>query len=136
MKIKILTFVFGSMILASSFFILPKLSFAAGLVPSCNTKVDTVNGGFTDPCNFDRLIDLVNNVINFILIDLVTPIFALIMVYVGYLYLSDMGSAENKGKAKKILIKSVAGFVIALAAWLVIKTILTTLGFIGPMLLA
>jgi hypothetical protein len=100
-----------------------------GLVPICNTMVDGAKGGFSDPCDFDVLLAFVNKIINFLLVVMATPLFALILVYVGWLYLSDMGSAENIGKAKKILKNVVIGYIIALAAWLIVKTILSTLGF-------
>jgi hypothetical protein len=126
---KILPFVLGFIIIFS----IPVLVFAAGLVPNCNV---IVNGEMTKPCNFDSLMTLINNVINFVLITLATPIFALILIYVGWLYLSSGGSSENVTKAKKILKNAVIGYIIALVAWLVVKTILTTLGFTGPMFLS
>ncbi len=100
-----------------------------GLVPICNTMVDGAKGGFSDPCDFDVLLAFINKMINFLLIKMATPFFALILVYVGWLYLSDMGSAENIKKAKTILKNVVIGYIIALAAWLIVKTILSTLGF-------
>ncbi|MFA6515009.1 MAG: hypothetical protein WCT42_01960 [Candidatus Paceibacterota bacterium] len=100
-----------------------------GLVPICNTEVDTTSGGFKNPCNFNVLLAGVNRVINFLLITMATPLFALILVYVGWLYLSDMGSSENINKAKKIFKNVIIGYLIALAAWLIVKTLLATLGF-------
>ncbi len=104
----------------------PMIMFSAGLVPDCaeNTATDGVYG-----CDFNYFMQLLNTVINFVLYTLATPIFALIIVYAGWLYLSDGGSSENVGKAKKILKNAVIGYVIALAAWLIVKTILTSLGF-------
>lgn len=107
-----------------------------GLVPVCNTKVNSTTGAFDDPCDFNMVMAIINKVINYLLVYLVTPLFALILVYVGWLYLSASGSSENVTKAKKILRNAVIGFVIALAAWLIVKTILTTLGFTGPMFLS
>jgi hypothetical protein len=100
----------------------------SGLVPICNTIVDN-NGGFKDPCDFNVLLAGVNKLINFVLITLATPLFVLIIIYVAWLYLSDMGSAENVTKAKKILKNAIVGYIIALAAWLIVKTILSTIGF-------
>lgn len=100
-----------------------------GLVPICNTEVDSENGGFKDPCDFNMVMALVNKVINFMLITLATPLFALIIIYVAWLYLSDMGSSENITKAKKIFKNVVIGYLIALAAWLIVKTILVGVGF-------
>lgn len=110
----------------------PIMVLGAGLVPDCNI---IVNGVMTKPCDFNSLMTLINSVINFLLITLATPLFALILIYVGWLYLSSGGSSENVTKAKKILKNAFIGYVIALAAWLIVKTILTTLGFTGPMFL-
>lgn len=130
---------------------------AGGLVPECNTtilpehtevisehtevidgktvtvpaKTVTVPLNYSDPCDFNMVITLINTVISFVLIDLATPIFALIIIYVAWLYLSDMGSSENVTKAKKILKNAVIGYVIALAAWLIVKTILSGFLFKG-----
>lgn len=121
---------------------------SAGLVPKCNTiatpeTTEVINGvtvsthaGFKDPCDFNMLMTLINTVISFLLIDLATPIFVLILIYVAWLYLSDMGSSENISKAKKILKNAFIGYIIALAAWLIVKTILTTLGFEGETFLS
>jgi LysM repeat protein len=101
-----------------------------GLVPDCNSgEVDPVTGNYTNPCNFNVVMSLINKVINFVLVTLATPLFALIMIYVGYLYLTASGNSENINLAKKILKNAVFGYIIALIAWLLVKTILTTLGF-------
>jgi len=107
-----------------------------GVVTDCNTgPIDPNTGNYVNPCNFNRLMETINKVINFVLFTLATPLFALIIIYVAWLYLSDMGSAENVKKAKKIFKNVVIGYIIALAAWLIVKTILSSLGFNGPMYL-
>ena len=108
----------------------------SGLVPKCNTgKIDPVTKNYENPCDFNSLLGGVNKFINFVLITLATPLFALILIYVGWLYLSAGGSSENVTKAKQILKNALIGYIIALAAWLIVKTILTALNFTGPMFL-
>lgn len=120
---KISSFILGFV----AVFSLPILVFAAGgIVPECG---EVVNGEITKQCDFNYLLELVNNVINFALVTLATPLFALILIYVAWLYLSDMGSAENVTKAKHILKNALIGYLIALAAWLIVKTILASVGF-------
>lgn len=115
-----------------------------GLVPKCNTQAtqvksevgndgitDKTSAGFTDPCDFNMLIAMINNLITFLLVTMATPIFALIVIYAAWLYLSDMGSSENVKKAKHILKNAIIGYIIALAAWLIVKTIVSMLGFTG-----
>jgi hypothetical protein len=97
---------------------------AGGLVPDCPDK----------GCGWGELMVLVNNVIKFLLFTIATPLVALILVYAGWLYLSSGGSSENIVKAKKILLNVVVGYVIGLAAWLIVRTIVTSLG-VDPALL-
>jgi len=103
--------------------------------PTTGTSDMSVKGGGLVPdcpstgCGFNELMKLINTVITFLLFTLATPLFALILIYVGWLYLSAGGSSENVTKAKKILKNALIGYVIALAAWLIVKTILVTLGF-------
>lgn len=87
-------------LLASILFIPRAFSFAeekVGLVPNCGRVVD---GKIAQQCNFEYLITLINNVITFLLTTFATPLFALIIVYAGWLYLSSGGSTENVSKAK------------------------------------
>ena len=91
---KVIPFVLGFAIIFS----VPLISFGAKLVPECNI---IVNGVMTEPCDFNYLMTLINNIISFILITLATPIFALIIIYAGWLYLSSGGSSENVSKAIK-----------------------------------
>lgn len=101
------------------------------IVPICNTKVDTVKGGYSDPCDFNALLKLINNVIAFLLFVIATPFIALILVYAGWLYLSSSASPKNIETAKTIFKNAILGYVLALAAWLIIKTIMTSLGLHG-----
>lgn len=138
---KISVFILGFLLVFSPFIIFAgykevgtcsgntKVEFS-GLVPICNTTID-VKGNICDPCNFNMLLALVNNLISFVLFTLATPLFALILIYAGWLYLSDQGSAENKNKAKKVLKNAFIGYIIALAAWLIVKGILWAVDYQG-----
>ena len=99
---------------------------ASPIVPDCGKVVgDTIE----NPCDFNYLIKLINNIITFLLIDLATPLFALIIIYTGWLYLSAGENSGNITKAKSIFKNAIIGYVVALASWLIVKTILTSLGF-------
>ncbi len=82
-------------------------------------------------CDFNSLMKLANNIIDFLLKRIALPIFALIFAYVGWLYMSSAANPSQRSKAKGILINSVVGFIIAMAAFLIIELILTTLGYEG-----
>ncbi len=112
-----------------SFFILvsmlfPLVSAAANLVP-CGTSADPT------PCNFNALMELINRVIKFILFDLTIPLAAIIFAYAGFILLTGGSSEEKRSKAKSIFGNVFFGLVIALAAWLIVETVLHALGYQG-----
>jgi hypothetical protein len=99
-----------------------------GIVPRCNYgEIDAQTGQYKVPCNFTFFMKLVNNVIKFLLFVIATPLIALIIMYTAYLYLTAGGNSGQVEKVKHILFNAVIGYIIALAAWLIIKTILTSL---------
>jgi|SRR3989344_771067 len=92
-----------------------------GLVP-CKTAAE---------CNFGALMKLVDNVIKFVLYKLVLPIAAIMFAYAGFLMVTSGGSTESWSKAKSIFLNTVLGLIFALAAFIIIKLILTILGWDG-----
>lgn len=110
-------------------FILPILSIhAEGLVPDCGKVVD---GVMSNPCNFNSVMELIKNVIHFLLFVIATPLAALAFCYAGFKLLTAGGSPEQITKAKHIIRNVIIGYVLALGAWLVVNTIFSTLGFKG-----
>lgn len=100
----------------------------SGLVPKCNVgAIDTTTGQYVHPCDFNYFMALLNGLIKFLLFVIATPMVALIIMYTGYLYLTAGGSAGQTEKARHILFNVVIGYIIALAAWLVVNTIITSL---------
>jgi len=81
-------------------------------------------------CNFSHLIQLANSIINF-LIRISSFLAAIAFTYVGWLYVTSGGDSGKKSEAKGILMKVVFGFVLVLGAWLIVKLILTSLGYGG-----
>lgn len=118
--------------------IAPALSFAQitvdsdnkGLIP-CGRDVDIVSGTIKNPCQFGHVLILINTVIKFILFGLVVPIAAIMFFYAGFELVTSGGSSEKRGIAKKVFTNAVFGLVVAVAAWLIIKTILSILGYDG-----
>ncbi len=103
--------------------VMPALSFAYHLgdplVPACTN------------CSWKDLMDLVNNVITFILEGMVIPIAAIMFVYAGFELVTSGGSTEKIGIAKKVFTNTVIGLILAVASWLIVKTILSILGYNG-----
>lgn len=101
----------------------PALSLADGLVPCDNTKTT---------CDFNQLMNMVNTVIKFVLYDMVIPIAAIMFAYAGFLMVTAGGEAAHaRTKAKDIFTNAVIGLIFAVAAFLIIRTILSILGYQG-----
>lgn len=83
-------------------------------------------------CDFNAFTALINRVIKFILFDMVIPISAIMFAYAGFLMVTAGGEAAGaRTKAKSIFYNAVFGLIIAVAAFLIIKTILSILGYEG-----
>jgi len=159
MKRKIFTFILSFLIFFGPLFSF-NLAFAKPIVPNCG-KLQKVPEVGTDgkpiyrdknndivksetqgqqmmvtamlaPCDFDYLMQLINNVIDFLLFIVATPLVAIILCYAGFLMITAGGNSEKAGKAKHILTNVIFGYIIALIAWLVINSIMSALGFTGP----
>jgi hypothetical protein len=85
-----------------------------------------------DNCGFTDLMTLIQKVISFILFALAVPIAAIMFAYAGFLLITSGGEASQKTKAKKIFTNVAIGFIIAVAAWLIVKLVLSLLGYEPP----
>ena len=87
------------------------------------------------PCGgsqgWNQLMTLINNVINFILFRLALPIAAIMFAYAGFELLTAGGDTSKMKKAKSIFLNVALGLVFAVAAWLIVDTVLTILGYHG-----
>jgi hypothetical protein len=92
------------------------LGATAGIVP-CDSFVS---------CNLCSLGQLIQNIINFLL-GLAIPLSAIGFAWSGILYFSSGGSPGQVEKAKKIFKDMFIGFIIAISAWLIIQTLISTL---------
>lgn len=124
-KKKILISVFVFMLI-----LLPFVASADGLVP-CGGGVDT-KGNIEEACDFNFLMNMVNNIIKFVLFKLAVPVAAIMCAYAGFKMVTaggDSGSAREM--AKNTLTNAVVGLALAAAAWLIIRTLLSVFGFNG-----
>ena len=116
-----------------SVFMVPTTSHAL-LVP-CGVAQDTAtlagHPEYTQPCEFRHFMDLINVVIRFILFNLSVPIAAIMFFYAGLLMVTSGGSTESKSKATKIFTNTAIGLIIVAGAWLVVRTLLSVLGYDG-----
>lgn len=95
---------------------LPLMAMAAGGLVPC----DGAN------CDFAKLIQLGNNVIKFCIV-VGSSVFAIMFMYAGYLYLTAMGNSSQISQAHGLFTNAVIGFIIMLAAWLIIDFIFDAL---------
>ena len=103
---------------------------ARGLVPCNNTP--STNGTIpeTEKCDYYAFLKLINILIYFVLYYMAIPIAAIMFVYAGFLLVTageEVASARTK--AKGIFWNAFLGLVIAAAAWLIVKTLLSILGY-------
>jgi hypothetical protein len=98
------------------FILSPSVVFAAGLVPSCGTS-----------CGFNEFIQLIQNVINFLMFDVAAPLAAIAFAIAGIIMFTAGGSPEKIKQAKEIFYYVFIGIFVALAGWLIVSTIMGTL---------
>jgi hypothetical protein len=85
-----------------------------------------------EACNFGALMQLIDNVIKFALFKMAVPIAAIMFAYAGFKMITAGGEAASaRTQAKEIFINTAVGLVIAIAAWLIVSTILAILGYKG-----
>ncbi|MDP2705287.1 MAG: hypothetical protein U1D31_00140 [Patescibacteria group bacterium] len=97
------------------FALLPILVFAQGGLIPCD-GVDT-------KCGFPQLIELGNNIINFLVIASI-PLAVISFIYAGFLYLTAGGNEGKIKQAHSIFWKVLWGFIIILTAWLIVQLII------------
>src|SRR3569832_1847052 len=109
--------------------VIPTIALAAtgdtsGLVP-CGVSSDP---HVATDCQACSLVQLIQN-LNKFMIGIAVPIAMAMFAYAGFLYFTSgaSSSSENIGKAKAIFRSTAFGFVLALASWLIVNTILNTI---------
>ena len=93
---------------------------AAGLVPCGNAGEPA--------CQLCHLWVMFDGVIKFVLYNLVLPGAVLLFAYAGVKLLLSGGNPTKVGEAKNIFTNTVWGLVIIFCSWLIIGTIINTLG--------
>jgi len=108
---------------------------AAGLVPC--------GGAGESPCTFCHLFVLGDNIVTFLLVDIVPALAAFIVVIGGVMIMFsysggmiDAGGGKKGGpallgQAKKLFTALVIGLVIIYGAWIIVNMFLMTIGVVG-----
>ncbi|MDP2788918.1 MAG: hypothetical protein Q8O46_02605 [bacterium] len=117
---------FSILVLIFMLLVVPTYSFAGPpLVPDCDNLTPTTQ------CDFTKFMTLINNVVRFVFVYLAVPICAIMFAYAGFLLLTSGGSTEAMSRAKSIFSDAALGLIIAAAAFLIVKTILSILDYKG-----
>lgn len=88
------------------------------LVPSCPS----------DGCGWNEAMLLIKSVINFLLFYISLPFAAILFAYAGILHMTSGDNPGRRTQAWKVFKNVGIGLIIALAAWLIVSTILSVLG--------
>lgn len=113
-----------------------------------NTIIDENNDGITfedeegcaglvccqgPNCSYNQLIQQINRFIDFLLV-LAIPIAAIMIIYSAIKLFFSGGNSSELTAAKNRIVKVILGIVFILSAWLIIKLVLMTFGYDGPLL--
>ncbi len=97
-----------------------------GITYAADPIIPCGNTGGT-ACTFADLFKLVANIIDFLLFSLAVPLAAIALAWAGTLMVMYGNNEGERKKAKSIIWTAVIGLALALAAWLIVNTIFTTL---------
>lgn len=118
-------------------FLISLLVFLILVTPVFSLAVDPQSDGLVPcgkgdsaPCGFNDFMVLIDTVTKFILFDLAIPIAAIMFVYAGVSLIIAPG-AEGRTKAKNIFTNTILGLIFAAGGWLIIRTLLSILGYKG-----
>lgn len=114
-----------SIILGTSIALAQSDASQGGLVPL------TCQGGAGQPCacNLCDAYELGKRIINFLLYAVSIPIAALAFLYGGLRMLTSQGNPTAITEGKAAITNAVIGLALAFFAWIILSTILTTLGY-------
>ena len=85
------------------------------------------SGSNVCPAGFGLLITVINNIISFALTLAIVFWLPLRIAYAGFLYVINPGDTGNVSKAHGILISTIVGIVVALAAWMIVDALMAVL---------
>lgn len=83
--------------------------------------------GPEEQCHFEDLVELAQNIVNF-LIAAAVFLAVILFTYAGFLYVTAAGDTGKVAKAHSVFRYTITGFIIVLAAWLIVNFIVTITG--------
>src|SRR3989344_3352639 len=101
----------------------------AGIVP-CGTEKGP-DGVVSNPCNLCHLYTGAKNIVDFLLFDFILPLAIVAFLIGGIFMLASSGNPQMLQTGKTAITNATIGIFIAFGAWLIIATVLNTLGYRG-----
>lgn len=110
-------------------FMVPHAVFAQSTIIPCGFDINgdgvvKTMAGFDEECDFNDLITLAQNVINFLIFGIASPLAAIMFAYAGFLYVTNRGNEGQVKQAHDIFLYVFWGLVVALGAWVFVNFIL------------
>lgn len=87
------------------------------LVPACEGS----------GCNWNHLMELARNVVNFLLYGLALPVAAIAFAYAGFQLVVNGASPKARESAKDAFIYAGIGLVVAFGAWVIVRFVMAAL---------
>lgn len=78
-------------------------------------------------CNICDIFTLIDNVKDFLVFDIASPLAGIMFAYGGILLLTSGGNEKNKTKGTKAVTSAIIGIFLVFAAWLIVNTVLGAL---------
>jgi hypothetical protein len=85
-------------------------------------------------CDFNAFVDTINRVVDFLIVFIMFPLVAIVVAWAGFQLITSGGSSSAKEHAKSSIKHILTGLIVALLSWCIIKLVLITLGYHGPLL--
>lgn len=101
----------------------------AGVVP-CGLETDDLNqdGDQTIPCQLCHIFQLFDNIVDFVLFEVVPVLAVLMIVIAGVILMTASENPANVNKAKEVLKTVLIGLVLIYGAWLLINLFFLVIG--------
>ncbi len=112
----------------------PVMSTAPDRVSEYNDSVSSQIIPCTDNCTVNDVFRLINNIIAFFFKVLLIPIFIALIMYVGFKYITAQGKPGQHAMLKNLVVHVVLGLILILSAWIIVRIILTTVGYTDSLL--
>jgi hypothetical protein len=85
-------------------------------------------GGPGDPCKLCDLFVIIDNIVDFILIDIVPPIAVTAFVIGGVYFFMSRGNPQSVSKAKSVLTAAVIGLLLVYGSFLIVSLFFNAIG--------